>query len=415
MPGWHDATAELQKAGKLKMVGILQEQHPARARLFMQWKQMDWPLMVDSLNLLGVEVVPITVLVDEHGIVRKASARPGDLADFLARTYEAPPSPLPVPERRALRDLQAATRNGGTDSERAEAWRAYGRSLVLWGEPEGLGSAIEAFSKALEAEAGHPSTHFELGVAYRSRYDLGQRRNTDFQHAVDHWSQALELDPNQYIWRRRIQQYGPRLDKPYPFYDWVEEARGEIRARGEEPVRLVVEPAGAELARPARSFETAEAETAEAEAAKTEAAKTLAEPDPKGRIRRDERGFVDVERVVVPAAIQPGKTGRIHLVFRPNRAIKAHWNNEAEDLALWIDPPDGWEVDRRFRTVVNPEELVSVETRRIELELRSPEDAKGRVRIPAYALYYVCEDTHGTCLYRRQDIDVDVKIDGSGP
>ncbi len=44
------------------MVGIVQEQHPARTRLFMQWQGMDWPVMVDSLNLLGVKVVPITLL-----------------------------------------------------------------------------------------------------------------------------------------------------------------------------------------------------------------------------------------------------------------------------------------------------------------------------------------------------------------
>ena len=26
------------------MVGIIQEQHPDRARLFMQWKEMGWPI-----------------------------------------------------------------------------------------------------------------------------------------------------------------------------------------------------------------------------------------------------------------------------------------------------------------------------------------------------------------------------------
>jgi len=36
------------------MVGIIEEQHPDRAQLFMQWKQMGWPVMVDSLNLLNV-------------------------------------------------------------------------------------------------------------------------------------------------------------------------------------------------------------------------------------------------------------------------------------------------------------------------------------------------------------------------
>ena len=41
-----------RKAGHLKVVGILQEQHPDRCALFMQWKQMDWPVWLDALNLL---------------------------------------------------------------------------------------------------------------------------------------------------------------------------------------------------------------------------------------------------------------------------------------------------------------------------------------------------------------------------
>ncbi len=64
-------TAAAQQSGDVQMLGIVQEQHPDRARLFMQWKQMDWPVMVDSLNLLNVSVVPITLLIDERGIVRR--------------------------------------------------------------------------------------------------------------------------------------------------------------------------------------------------------------------------------------------------------------------------------------------------------------------------------------------------------
>ena len=84
MPGWHDATLELQQQGKVRMVGIIEEQHPARARLFLQWKNMDWPVMVDSLNLLGVSVVPITLLIDEAGIVRAVRPKPEEFREFLA-------------------------------------------------------------------------------------------------------------------------------------------------------------------------------------------------------------------------------------------------------------------------------------------------------------------------------------------
>ena len=36
------------------------------------------------------------------------------------------------------------------------------------------------------------------------------------------------------------------------------------------------------------------------------------------------------------------------------------------------------------------------------------------VDIPAYALYYVCEDVRGTCLYRRQDVTVRVDLTDPG-
>ena len=65
------------------MVGIIEEQHPDRARLFMQWKQMDWPILVDSLNLFQMTAVPVTVLIDERGIVRKIGPNEADVDAFL--------------------------------------------------------------------------------------------------------------------------------------------------------------------------------------------------------------------------------------------------------------------------------------------------------------------------------------------
>jgi hypothetical protein len=49
----------------------------------------------------------------------------------------------------------------------------------------------------------------------------------------------------------------------------------------------------------------------------------------------------------------------------------------------------------------------------VEFELHSPPDAEpGRIAIPAYALYYVCEDVDGTCLFRRQDVLLEVQVRG---
>ena len=91
VPVWHEATKELWKSGKLQVLGILEEQHPDRARLFMQWKRMDWPLMVDSLNLLEIPAVPVTLCIDEYGIIRLVDPSPkeaGRLEElFLSKTY----------------------------------------------------------------------------------------------------------------------------------------------------------------------------------------------------------------------------------------------------------------------------------------------------------------------------------------
>jgi hypothetical protein len=116
--------------------------------------------------------------------------------------------------------------------------------------------------------------HFRLGVAYRSLYDLSKPADQDpvwFTKAATSWTNALNENPNQYIWRRRIQQYGPRQMKPYPFYDWVEKAQQEIAARGETPIELTVALSKAEIAQPNRKF------TSET---------TSENPDPEGKIKR---------------------------------------------------------------------------------------------------------------------------------
>ena len=73
--------------------------------------------------------------------------------------------------------------------------------------------------------------------------------------------------------------------------------------------------------------------------------------------------------------------------MRPNVSIKAHWNNEADDTEMWIDPPDGWEIDqRRHKVGIPPDAAVSLETRTIEFELMVPADAKpGKITLSAYA------------------------------
>ncbi len=327
--------------------------------------------MVDSYNLLEVSVVPLTLFIDEHGIVRGRASGGVVVAEALREFLEAEYPVTGVTEgREAAVSIPA---------------RAELRTARL----------LEHFRERIDADPGDAKSHFRLGVAYRKRYDSPLGSVTDFSRAVKHWGQALALDPNHYIWRRRLQQYGPRLEKPYPFYDWVDAARREIRGRGDTPVELTVEPDGAELAAPSRDFEAA--------------SPAQIEPDSEGKIDRDREGLIAAQVIAIPAQVEPGGVSRIHIELRPESDREAHWNNEAEDLQVWINPPPRWLADQRSLSVPNPAEAVSLEPRRVELEIKAPQ-ATGRTRIPAYALFYVCEGVDGLCLYRRKDLSVEIEV-----
>lgn len=390
MPVWHDSTRRLREDGRLQLVGIIQEQHPDRCRLFMQWKQMDWPVLVDPLNRLEVSAVPLAFLVDEQGIVREQLHNPRTAGPRLTAEFD----PVAPPASRTAEAAGEAPR--GPADEPAATLRRVAEALFFSEAPR-FNDALGMLDEALTSFGENGALHFARGVAYRMRYDSPDRQTGDFAAAVAAWQRALDLNPNQYVWRRRIQQYGPRLEKPYPFYDWVEQARGDIRARGEIPVPLAVEPAGAELAAPVREFASA--------------ATQPAEPDPDGRITRDTTPLVLAEVAVVPPRTEPGKAVRVHIVLRPNPGEGGHWNNEGDPLVVWVNPPDGWTASQRWLTAPGAPQPVSGEPRSVEFELRAPGTAEpGLTRVPAYALYGVCDSPTGACLYRRADLNVTIEV-----
>jgi hypothetical protein len=165
-------------------------------------------------------------------------------------------------------------------------------------------------------------TLFRLGVAHRIRHESARRKPGDFQAAVDAWGPALALDPSQYIWRRRIEQYGPRLAKPYAFYDWIEQARAEIARRGEAPIPLTVEPYCSELAGPVRE-------------ALAEAAAPV-EPDPTGLIGRDKHGSginreFESERLV---ALEPRSRAPAWERYSSRSAARSTFNREHNSVSV---------------------------------------------------------------------------------
>ncbi len=390
MPVWHELTKPWRESGELVMVGITQEQHPERCQLFAQWKEFDWPILWDPFNLTGSMLVPIAVAVDEHGVVRKVRPSQTDFeASFLAVDYPAPEGTLPpsAPLEDRLVELSGLPRDDG----RRPWLRALGD--LLWRRLEDPTDAILAIESASWESPEDGKLAFRAGVARRMLYDSARTSPEDFQASLDHWARALDLEPNQYIWRRRIQQYGPRQDKPYPFYDWVEQARSSVRERGLVPVELGMPLTPAELARPRSEFTDPVA---------------VEEPDPDGKIDRDE-GLIEIESAVAFAP-GPSSLATVHLTFRPDARDQAHWNNEVEPLVLWIDAaslPEGWRVESSWIETKMPSAALSEELRSTSFDLQLAGDARqGSVR--GYALYYVCEGESGTCLYLRQDFEVPV-------
>ena len=380
--------------GRLVVLGVTQEQHADRCRLFAQWKQFNWPILHDPINLLEAPAVPIVVAIDEHGIVRAVRPRPETFkAEFLDKTFAddakagATQSAGP-PDPASLRRNAEAKPDGG-------AWRALADALTIWSPANRLDEAIDAYTRALTLDPSDKNAQFRLGVAHRMRHESPGRRPGDFQAAVDAWGRALALDPNQYIWRRRIEQYGPRLTKPYAFYDWIVQAREEITGRGETPVPLAVEPYGSELAGPIREV-------------RAEAAAPV-EPDPKGQIQRDAQRLIEVEAVVVPNRVLPGQAARVHLTFRPSAAHTGHWNNESTPLRIWIVGADGWTTSSHLLEAQQPAGPESLEVRRLDFEVKAPAAATGKTRLAAYAVYNACETAGGRCLYLRQDLTIELE------
>jgi hypothetical protein len=396
VPVWHEAIRQWVKNGKLVLLGVTQEQHAERCRLFAQWKGFDWPILHDPINVLGPSGVPIVLVLDEHGIVRLTRPNPKTFAaDFLDKSFADDATNKPISLTPKYPPNFDALKAAAQKAKTAAAWRHYGDALALWGGEEKLSPAIAAYREAVRLDRKDGPAWFRLGVCLRRRTETPGRAADDFRAAVEAWGTARELDPNIYIWRRRIEQYGPRLDKPYSFYDWVREAEAAIRKRGETPISLPVRPDGAEIAYPQKEFASPK--------------ETPKDPDPQGKVTRDQ-GSVTCEMVVVPAAVKPGQSARVHLTFRLAAKTADHWNNESDPLRVWVFPPEGAASSARSIEAPKPKSATSAEDRTIGFEVQIPKDARGTVRVPVYALYHLCDDTGGQCRLVRLDTNVEIRV-----
>ena len=118
--------------------------------------------MVDSLNLLGVSAVPITMFIDEAGVIRAIRPRLEDVEAFVEQKGEISTGTETLEIARPdLAQLGKAAHQGTP-----EALRTYGDAVALWEESSKLTQAIEAYQQVLEKESNHGPTHFrwELSI-----------------------------------------------------------------------------------------------------------------------------------------------------------------------------------------------------------------------------------------------------------
>lgn len=395
MPVWHVRTREAREAGELALIGITEEQHPDRCALFAQWQGLDWPILWDPFNLTESSAVPMAIGIDEHGIVRMVGMSVDQFDEFMATSYAATDAGARTSlgvrkDARGPRVLDASV--ALTPDEAL--------SRLLWSRGSGgealLASDFQACIGVLEghaAQGGAPSASFRLGVARRLRYDSPSSTPEDFQASLDLWLAALREDPSQYIWRRRIQQWGPRLDKPYPFYGWIEQATQDIRGRGETPVEIRVSLTSSELSGrdPVRGSES------EGE-----------HPDPERKVPRDTDRWVTIDVAVVPHTGDRGnkseaRGAQVHLSLRPSQELDVHWGNDAGPTWVWIEETANSGLDQTEFTLQMPGEPVSSELRRLDFTVAASAPVQ-TLRGTAY--YFVCEGKLGQCRYLAQDFEI---------
>lgn len=442
MPVWYETLKPFVNENKVVILGVVQEQHASRTRLYRQWGKYDFPIVQDPMTKLGMRAVPLIIAIDEQGIVRGTKLRPNQVdSQFLSVDY-AKQSPLnqkqldpefqnrllsasrPLQEVRdrvtadpsylsqinladalilkALSDThRRANQAKSTDvAEPPNKGDNYENTQMQQAVLESVKQIQEAISlyKTVYEGSENPSVAFRLAVAYRMAFDSEGAAPLDFANASKFWTQALSKDPNQYIWRRRIEQYGPRMNKPYPFYDWIPTAQKEVAERGEIPWPQTVALTDSELAQPARGDWESQ---------------PMVNPDPETRITRSPLGIVRVDSTMVPYRLKPTQTGRLHLQFSIRRS---KWNHESEPLMVWLEPNPNVQLQTNRLNPQNALRLIATSSlpQTVEVDLTISKDfnaASDGIELRGFALFNRCVDESGVCVYERFDFRVQIPVE----
>ena len=175
---WQKVLQPHVESGALVVIGVVQEQHPDRTRLYRQWRELDWPIYVDALNLLGVKVVPVPVALDQAGMVRHERLTPSTVvAKFVREEY--PLTDVDDALNRAQKPSMSSLVEEATDAGDAPAWRRLGDAHFLFDGEGAIDQAVEAYKKAVVVDPDDGRAQFRLGVALRRRHESAARKRGD--------------------------------------------------------------------------------------------------------------------------------------------------------------------------------------------------------------------------------------------
>jgi hypothetical protein len=76
-----------------------------------------------------------------------------------------------------------------------------------------------------------------------------------------------------------------------------------------------------------------------------------------------------------------------------------------------VEPPKDWQISQHLLQAPAPAQPHSAEARTLTFEIVVPTTARGKLRLPVYALYHICDDAGGQCRFLRLDIPVEVTIE----
>lgn len=323
VPRWYEALAPLVKSEKLVIVGVAHDVYAERARLFVQWKGIDGPILHDPVNHVRLSRLPRFVAIDENGYVRDTAP---ELKSFSSRfvNRKFPGAPAPIPPNTEEPPLLVVTRREAIQAHMAPEETRHGDALLIRNLPAMLGDAVKFYRRAIKNDPRSAQAHYGLGIALRRRFESEFRRAGDFRLFVAAWKKAAALAPDHQIYQGALAALAPPGNPRRCAYQWMEEARAQLAKRGETPVALSVPPLRTETCGPAAG----EASNGDSPSA------------PKAK--DDEDHHVRIEAAVVRSA-DPGRPTvyELHLALCPDLDRDVRWSSDASLTYVTISSKGG--------------------------------------------------------------------------